>query len=79
MNTCQSLLKPNGTKAAVQKSLGRRKALLNAVTQKYNHADLLNATDEIEPLEIQSFPNNICDSVVTVVTEFAGVEFNANV
>lgn len=44
-----------------------RKALLNAMTEKNNHADVLNATDEIVHLETQTFPDNVCDSVVTVV------------
>lgn len=53
-----------------------RKALLYAMTEKDNHTDVLN---EMVQLEIQMFPDNICDSVVTVVMEFAGVKFKANV
>ena len=77
MNACQSIVKPDGTKATVQKSQGMKKALLNILSEK--DAVVSSTTADKVQLEMQQFPDYIRDSAVIAVAEFAGVKFKANV
>jgi hypothetical protein len=89
MNACQAIVKPDCSKAKVQKSRGMKTALLNELVKCYRK---VYATDDISDEDIRkmlskenvliyglkSIPSSIAQNCTAMCVESAGIKFNAN-
>lgn len=80
MNMCQAIVKPDCTKAKVQKSTSMQKALVNIMgyfsTLK---PDMAFSRDTAVQLNVNAIPKDLAESVTLATVEFAGVKFKSAV
>ena len=90
MNTCQSIMRPDGSKAPTNKSLGIKRALTSLVGQclgdqsasssrdkrTSNTCDIVNMENLIQS-EFKTLPESVARSAKVSVVEFAGLKFRA--
>ncbi|CAG2249136.1 unnamed protein product [Mytilus edulis] len=80
MNTCQAVVKPDCSKASLQKSTGIKKALKKVISHcipytDYSQLDVLLANRGLVFLDINEVPQAIRQSITKATVEFAGVKF----
>ncbi|VDI71124.1 Hypothetical predicted protein [Mytilus galloprovincialis] len=80
MNTFQAVVKPDCSKASLQKSTGIKKALKKVISHcipytDYSQLDVLLANRGLVFLDINEVPQAIRQSITKATVEFAGVKF----
>ena len=83
MNTCQALVKPDCSKASLQKSTGIKKALMNLLSlciphTNFVHLDMILSDRNLYFHNVHDIPPKIRDSVKLATVEFAGVKFKTH-
>lgn len=90
MSTCQSILRPDGSKASTNKSLGIKRALTSLLGQclgdqsasssrdkrTSSTSDIVNMENLIQS-EFKTLPESVARSAKVSVFEFAGLKFRA--
>ncbi|XP_052082348.1 uncharacterized protein LOC127720000 [Mytilus californianus] len=80
MNTCQALVKPDGTKASIQKSLGIKRALYKTLSYCFPFTDSSKIEDLLEKhgyiyRDLKDFPTEERHTIRYATVEFAGIKF----
>ena len=83
MNTCQALVKPDCSKASLQKSTGIKKVLMNLLSlciphTNFVHLDMILSDRNLYFHNVHDIPPKIRDSVKLATVEFAGVKFKTH-